>query len=219
MHDDELEVDVDLVTRLVGAQFPQWRGLPVRAVASTGTVNALFRLGDDLCVRLPRTPSVCPTSTGSSAGCRGLRRLSPSTCRSRWPAGCRPRTIRSAGRSTAGSPVTSTPRTWWATRKPPLAPWAISSGRCVAPRSSGVPPPDARRWPGWTASPGTRWRPDGRRSTSTQPPSARGRPNGHRGPLRGRAQRPTIAALAVHRSSASWSSKARFKVLAGWRRS
>ncbi|MEV5968406.1 aminoglycoside phosphotransferase family protein [Streptomyces sp. NPDC051921] len=47
-------LDASLVRRLVAAQFPQWSGLPVREVASAGTDNAMFRLGDGLVVRLPK---------------------------------------------------------------------------------------------------------------------------------------------------------------------
>ncbi|HUB23113.1 MAG TPA: phosphotransferase [Streptosporangiaceae bacterium] len=56
MHDGEAEIDVGLVGRLVAGQFPDLAGLPVREVASTGTVNAIYRLGDELCARLPRVP-------------------------------------------------------------------------------------------------------------------------------------------------------------------
>ncbi len=56
MHHHELEITVDLVTRLLAEQHPDLAHLPVRAVPSTGTVNAIFRLGDDLCVRAPRVP-------------------------------------------------------------------------------------------------------------------------------------------------------------------
>jgi len=35
-------------------QFPRWAGLPVARVSSAGTDNALYRLGTDLLVRLPR---------------------------------------------------------------------------------------------------------------------------------------------------------------------
>ncbi|MFJ8658360.1 aminoglycoside phosphotransferase family protein [Streptomyces sp. NPDC093795] len=52
----ELDIDTALVGRLVAGRFPEWAGLPVRAVASAGTDNAMFRLGDDLVVRLPRVP-------------------------------------------------------------------------------------------------------------------------------------------------------------------
>ena len=54
MHEDEFEVDADLVSRLLTRQFPQWADLPLEPVASAGTDNALFRLGDQMVVRLPR---------------------------------------------------------------------------------------------------------------------------------------------------------------------
>jgi aminoglycoside phosphotransferase (APT) family kinase protein len=54
MHADEIETDAALVGRLLAAQFPQWAGLPIEPVASAGTDNALYRLGDDMAVRLPR---------------------------------------------------------------------------------------------------------------------------------------------------------------------
>jgi aminoglycoside phosphotransferase (APT) family kinase protein len=54
MHDDEVDTDVSLVRRLLTAQFPQWAELPIQPVKSAGTDNALYRLGDDKVVRLPR---------------------------------------------------------------------------------------------------------------------------------------------------------------------
>jgi aminoglycoside phosphotransferase (APT) family kinase protein len=57
MHAGELDIvdiDVALVRRLLAAQFPQWADLPVEPVPSAGTINALYRLGDDMAVRLPR---------------------------------------------------------------------------------------------------------------------------------------------------------------------
>jgi aminoglycoside phosphotransferase (APT) family kinase protein len=56
MHDEEVDIDADVVRRLVAAQFPRLAGLGVREVPSTGTVNAIYRLGDQLCARLPRLP-------------------------------------------------------------------------------------------------------------------------------------------------------------------
>src|SRR5205085_7306860 len=38
-------------------QFPQWANLPISPVKSAGTDNAIYRLGEDKCVRLPRVPS------------------------------------------------------------------------------------------------------------------------------------------------------------------
>ncbi|WP_233405131.1 aminoglycoside phosphotransferase family protein [Actinotalea solisilvae] len=54
MHEGEVPVDADVVRRLLASQLPALAGLPVREVRSTGTVNAVYRLGDHLCVRLPR---------------------------------------------------------------------------------------------------------------------------------------------------------------------
>ena len=54
MHAGEVEVDADVVRRLVAAQFPALGDLRISAFGSTGTVNAIFRLGDDLYARLPR---------------------------------------------------------------------------------------------------------------------------------------------------------------------
>lgn len=54
MHADEFDIDVALVRRLLTAQFPQWANLPIAPVPSAGTDNAIYRLGDDMSVRLPR---------------------------------------------------------------------------------------------------------------------------------------------------------------------
>ncbi|KRE22519.1 hypothetical protein ASG80_10735 [Agromyces sp. Soil535] len=54
MHDDEVETDAALVAGLVAAQFPEWAALPISPVVSFGTDNAIYRLGDELSVRMPR---------------------------------------------------------------------------------------------------------------------------------------------------------------------
>jgi aminoglycoside phosphotransferase (APT) family kinase protein len=46
-------VDDGLVRRLVAEQFPQWAELPLTRFPSGGTVNAVYRLGDEMAVRLP----------------------------------------------------------------------------------------------------------------------------------------------------------------------
>jgi aminoglycoside phosphotransferase (APT) family kinase protein len=53
MHGDQLDVAVHTVRALVVRQFPQWANEPVRRLESSGTVNAIFRLGDGLAVRFP----------------------------------------------------------------------------------------------------------------------------------------------------------------------
>lgn len=54
VHPDEVVVPEDAVRRMLETQFPQWAELPLARVPSYGTDNVLFRLGDALCVRLPR---------------------------------------------------------------------------------------------------------------------------------------------------------------------
>lgn len=54
MHNDEVATSADLARRLLAAQFPQWADLPLAPVPSAGTDNALYRLGDELVVRMPR---------------------------------------------------------------------------------------------------------------------------------------------------------------------
>ena len=54
MHADELEIGEALVRGLLREQFPHWLDLPLRRVEPTGTVNAIFRLGEELAVRLAR---------------------------------------------------------------------------------------------------------------------------------------------------------------------
>jgi aminoglycoside phosphotransferase (APT) family kinase protein len=63
MHVDELDIDEALVRRLLGEQFPEWSELPLRRIQPEGTVNAIFRLGEDLSIRLPRRGG--PTEPGS----------------------------------------------------------------------------------------------------------------------------------------------------------
>lgn len=54
MHADELEIDEPLVRRLIAEQFPEWADRTLVRAVPAGTVNAIFRLGDDLAVRLAR---------------------------------------------------------------------------------------------------------------------------------------------------------------------
>jgi hypothetical protein len=56
MHASQLTVSVETVRELVDEQFPEWRGLTVMGVASQGTVNALFRIGEKFLARFPLEP-------------------------------------------------------------------------------------------------------------------------------------------------------------------
>lgn len=53
MHDGELLIDKQIARGLIDEQFPQWRSEPIHAVAGAGTVNVIFRIGDDLAARFP----------------------------------------------------------------------------------------------------------------------------------------------------------------------
>jgi aminoglycoside phosphotransferase (APT) family kinase protein len=74
MHADELPIDEALVRRLLAEQFPTRAGLPLQRIEPSGTVNAIFRLGDELSVRLPRREG--PTRPGSK-GFEWLPKLAP----------------------------------------------------------------------------------------------------------------------------------------------
>ncbi|MEO1270312.1 MAG: aminoglycoside phosphotransferase family protein [Myxococcota bacterium] len=57
MHTDQIPIDTNTLQRLLTAQFPHWADLPIVPFASSGTENALFRLGDHLAARLPLRPN------------------------------------------------------------------------------------------------------------------------------------------------------------------
>lgn len=54
IHIDEFEIDEALVRLLLADQFPDWADRPLSRVEPAGTENAIFRLGDDLALRLAR---------------------------------------------------------------------------------------------------------------------------------------------------------------------
>ncbi|WP_037608400.1 aminoglycoside phosphotransferase family protein [Streptacidiphilus rugosus] len=54
LHENEIPADETLVRALLTAQRPEWAGLRL-SPAGAGTDNTMYRLGEDLLVRLPRT--------------------------------------------------------------------------------------------------------------------------------------------------------------------
>lgn len=54
MHENEFKVNEELVHSLLKSQFPTLANLELSPVISSGTDNALFRLGKELVVRIPR---------------------------------------------------------------------------------------------------------------------------------------------------------------------
>ncbi len=74
IHADQADLDEPLVRELIASQFPQWAALPLRPFDSGGTVNAIYRLGSELSVRLPLRPAV----TGDAQREQGkLARVAP----------------------------------------------------------------------------------------------------------------------------------------------
>lgn len=61
LHDDEIRIDLALVRGLVDRTRPALASLPLRPFGRSGSSNALFRLGDELLVRLPRQPGESAT--------------------------------------------------------------------------------------------------------------------------------------------------------------
>jgi aminoglycoside phosphotransferase (APT) family kinase protein len=80
MHAGELPIDAAVARDLIDAQFPQWRGLHVRRVTSSGTVNAIFRLGDRLAARFPlQSADPAATRRELESGAAAARELAAAT--------------------------------------------------------------------------------------------------------------------------------------------
>ncbi len=56
LHGDEIPIDTEMVRALVARTLPEYAGLDVHRLGASGSTNALFRLGSDLLVRMPRQP-------------------------------------------------------------------------------------------------------------------------------------------------------------------
>ena len=56
MHDDEILVSDEVARNLIAGQFPEWSQQPILRIASNGTVNTIFRIGDGFAARLPLRP-------------------------------------------------------------------------------------------------------------------------------------------------------------------
>jgi aminoglycoside phosphotransferase (APT) family kinase protein len=55
-HSGEIDISAGLAASLIADQFPRWAGLPIRPVPASGTECVLYRLGDEMVIRLPRRP-------------------------------------------------------------------------------------------------------------------------------------------------------------------
>jgi aminoglycoside phosphotransferase (APT) family kinase protein len=81
MHEDQVDVDEAVVRRLLDSQFPRWQHLPLRQLRTSGTVNAIFRIGDDLAARFPLRDTgpdeVLESLTAEAAAMREMSAVSP----------------------------------------------------------------------------------------------------------------------------------------------
>lgn len=110
MSSPETAPDPGLVSRLLRDQAADFADLPVRAISTSGSSNWVFRLGDELAVRLPRTHGYAP---GLLNEVRWLPHVA-----GRLPAPV-PRVV------AVGEPAAYFPRPWtivtWLTGEPPGA--------------------------------------------------------------------------------------------------
>ncbi len=58
LHENEVAIDDALVRGLLAEQLPEWVGPPLERVRTPGSDHVLYRLGDELVVRLPRKEGV-----------------------------------------------------------------------------------------------------------------------------------------------------------------
>ena len=54
MHADEFHIDQPLIQNLIREQFPEWASLELKPVLSAGTDHALYKLGNEMVIRLPK---------------------------------------------------------------------------------------------------------------------------------------------------------------------
>ncbi|WP_405901498.1 aminoglycoside phosphotransferase family protein [Streptomyces sp. NBC_00727] len=106
MHADQLDLSTGTVAALIRDQFPQWSGEAVRPLASTGTVNAIFRIGDTLSARFPLRPA--GTGEALAALEREARAAAELAAVSRFPV---PEPV-ALGRPGAGYPMPWSVQTW-----------------------------------------------------------------------------------------------------------
>ena len=77
MNPDEIDIDLPLVRRLITRQLPQWSDLPTAELGSPGSDDAMYRLGADMVVRLPRLPGAVMQVAKEQRWLSRLARLLP----------------------------------------------------------------------------------------------------------------------------------------------
>ncbi len=105
MHDDELDIDTDVVRELIATQFPEWSGETLNRIHGSGTVNAIFRIGDRLAARFPLRGTDAATAAQLRAEASAMEELAE--C-SPFPV---PRHV-TMGRPGSGYPLHWSVQTW-----------------------------------------------------------------------------------------------------------
>ncbi len=137
LHRNQLQVNADIVRRLIDTQFPDGRGLPLRRHPSTGTVNAIYRVGE-FSVRLPLLAEFADALTKEVHWLPRLARHLPLAC---------PEVV------AVGQPAEEYPHPWavfrwidgtpvFETKWPRQTPWRRSSTPSKAPTPAAHPPHD-----------------------------------------------------------------------------
>jgi aminoglycoside phosphotransferase (APT) family kinase protein len=55
-----IKIDVDLVSKLINSQFPEWSNLDIKPVKKSGNDNRTFHLGNSMSIRLPSDLAYVP---------------------------------------------------------------------------------------------------------------------------------------------------------------
>ncbi|MCG7344928.1 aminoglycoside phosphotransferase family protein [Sporosarcina sp. ACRSL] len=55
-----IEIDVDLIRKLINSQFPEWSNLEIKPVNKSGNDNRTYHLGNQMSVRLPSDKAYVP---------------------------------------------------------------------------------------------------------------------------------------------------------------
>ncbi|MER9625023.1 aminoglycoside phosphotransferase family protein [Mesorhizobium sp. M0222] len=70
MHDDQVDIDLDIARQMIRDQYPQYRHEEITSVRSSGTVNSIFRIGSKSAARFPlraMNPADCANMLRSEA--------------------------------------------------------------------------------------------------------------------------------------------------------
>lgn len=77
MHEGELELTDETAGRMIARRFPALAGVPLRRVRTAGTVNTIFRIGEDLTARFPILPETESVLHSEAAAMRELAAVCP----------------------------------------------------------------------------------------------------------------------------------------------